>query len=69
MDDNKKDIYLNIKNINDLVLVLQDHLEHYGNIPVYINISAGDNEGTFDVDAVLYGTDEDGNKFVSLIAW
>lgn len=66
---NENDKYLNIQDLDSLILALQDHREHYGNIPVHIDISAGENEGTFDIDAVLYSTDEDGEKSIDLIAW
>lgn len=64
-----QDKCLEIENLDDLILVLQDHREHYGNIPVHIDLSVGQSEGTYDIDAVLYSTDEDGEESIDLIVW
>jgi hypothetical protein len=60
---------LEIKDIDGLILALQIHREKHGNIPVYIDLSAGQEEGCYDIDAVLYATDEYGEESVDLIVW
>jgi hypothetical protein len=64
-----QDKCLEIENLDDLIFVLQGHREHYGNIPVHIDLSAGQDEGVYDIEAVLYSTDEDGKESIELIIW
>ena len=59
----------NIENLDNLIFVLQDYRECYGNMPVYIQLDGSQTEGCYDIDAVLYSTDEDGRQSVDLIVW
>jgi len=61
--------YLDIKDLDQLIIVLQKHRNQYGNIPVYIDLSMSQDEGCYDIDAVLYSTDENGNKSIDLVVW
>lgn len=61
--------YLNIKDLDSLITVLQEYRQQYGNIAVGIDLSSAKQEGFYDIDAVLYGTDEDDNTFIDLILW
>jgi hypothetical protein len=64
---NKK--FISIKDINGLINALQLHLKKYGNLPVCIDLSVSKDEGRYDVDAVLYSTNEDNEKTIDLIVW
>jgi len=56
---------LDIQDLKQLIDVLQHYYEKYGNIPVFMNA----NDEDFDIHAVLWGTYEDGESFISLINW
>lgn len=58
-----------IKDLDALLFALQYHREKYGNLPIYIDLSVGQKEGCYNVDAVLYSTDENGEKSIDLIVW
>jgi hypothetical protein len=58
-----------IKDLDELIKILRFYRENYGNIPVCIDLSVGQDEGDYDIDAVLYATDEDGKKSIDLIVW
>jgi len=60
---------LEIENLDDLIFVLQEHRKHYGNISVHMDMSVSKDEGVYDIDAVLYSTDEDGKQSIDLISW
>lgn len=58
-----------IKNVDQLINALQLLRNQYGNLPVNIDLSVGKEEGCYDIDAVLYGYDTEGNQFITLISW
>ena len=60
---------LEVEYLDDLIFVLQEHRKQHGNIRVYMCMSANKDEGDYDIDAVLYSTDEDGEETISLISW
>lgn len=60
---------LEIENLDDLIFVLQYYREKYGNISVHMDMSVSKDEGVYDIDAVLYSTDEDGKESIDLISW
>jgi len=61
--------FLDIKDVDNLIQALQLRRQQYGNLPVRICLSVGKEEGDYDIDAVLYSTDEDGDKSIDLIIW
>ncbi|HCU07269.1 MAG TPA: hypothetical protein DIC42_06835 [Holosporales bacterium] len=61
--------YLDIKDLDGLIIVLQNYRQQYGNIPVHIDLSVGQSEGTYDIDAVLYSTNENDERSIDLIIW
>ena len=61
--------FLDIKDVDNLIHALQVHRQQYGNLPVRICLSGNKEEGDYDIDAVLYSTDEDGDKSIDLIIW
>ena len=63
------DAQMDIKDLDSLIAVLQEYRQQYGNIAVGIDLSTAKQEGFYDIDAVLYGTDEDDNSFIDLILW
>jgi hypothetical protein len=58
-----------IKDLDDLIITLKDYRQKYGNISVDMDMSTSKDEGSYDIDAVLYSVDEDGKKSISLISW
>jgi hypothetical protein len=68
-DNDMYDKCLEIENLDNLIFVLQDYRECYGNMPVYIQLDGNQTEGCYDIDAVLYTTDENGKKSIDLIVW
>lgn len=61
--------YLDIKDLDSLIIVLQEYRQQYGNIAVGIDLSTAKQEGFYNIGAVLYGTDEDDNTSIDLILW
>jgi recombinational DNA repair protein RecT len=61
--------YLNIETLDKLITALQNYRQKYGNISVDMDMSVSKDEGSYDIDAVLYSVDEDGKKSISLISW
>ena len=61
--------FLEIEYTDGLIRALQLRRQQYGNLPVRICLSTGQLEGDYDIDAVLYSTDEDGDKSIDLIIW
>jgi len=61
--------FLDIMDVDTLIQALQVRRQQYGNLPVRICLSTGQLEGDYDIDAVLYSTDGDGDKSIDLIIW
>jgi len=61
--------YLNIETLDKLITALQNYRQKYGNISVDMDMNVSKDEGSYDIDAVLYSVDEDGKKSISLISW
>ncbi len=57
------------KNLRELISTLEFYQEKYGNIPVCVDLSSSKKEGCYEVESVVFGTDELKNKFISLIIW
>jgi len=64
-----EDFLEDIKDVDGLITALQYQRSKYGNLPVDMCMSCRKDEGDYAIDAVLYGTDEDKNEFISLISW
>ena len=65
----ESEIYLDIKDLDTLMLALQKCREEYGNISVDMDMCTRKDEGNYNIDAILYSKDEDGNNSISLISW
>lgn len=63
------DEFFGIKDLDRFIAILQYYREKYGNLPVYMDMSCSKEEGSYDIDAVLYGYDEDGEESIGLISW
>lgn len=63
------DTSFSIKDLDSLITVLQEYRQEYGNIAVGIDLSSAKQEGFYNIEAVLYGTDEENNGFIDLILW
>ena len=61
--------YLDIKDLDELIAALQYYRQQYGNIFVDMDMSTSKDEGVYNIDAVLYSTDENGKKSISLVSW